>query len=148
MKVTFQVRAAGLIVISPRVQLKDGNKLVSPSQLAGALYDQPPGSHPVVCKVSISLRQNGWSAFVVSQAAAVQTRQLCLGPSLCSEGSNTCQHGHKLWEQTKCLVHWQWWVAFQNVKIYGILYFIISIGLLSIILAWWLKTIKIIEQKS
>lgn len=83
---TFQVRAAGLTVISPRVPLKDGNKLASPSQLAGALYDRRLGAHPVVCKVLISLRQNGRSAFVVSQAAAVQTRQLLVGPLVVFRG--------------------------------------------------------------
>jgi len=43
-KVTFQVKAVSLTIISPRVQLKDGNNSEAPSQqLAVAFTTSPPG---------------------------------------------------------------------------------------------------------
>lgn len=52
-KVTFQVKAVCLTIISPRVQLKDG---VTVSTACRGFYDGPPRAHRTARNILISLK--------------------------------------------------------------------------------------------
>lgn len=53
-KVTFQVKAVHLTIISPQVHLKEGNNSESPA--CCGFYERPPRAHQMACNVLITLK--------------------------------------------------------------------------------------------
>lgn len=58
-KVTFQVKAVCLTIISPQVQLKDGNNSSLRLSSCWGFYERPPRAHQTACSALMPLEENG-----------------------------------------------------------------------------------------